>query len=267
MSVSIKSAREIELMRAAGKILAKVHENLGKELKPGMSTWEIDKLGEEMIRSFGCIPSFKNYNGYPAAICVSVNNEVVHGIPNKKHLIHEGDIVSLDAGVIYKGYHSDAARTHGIGEISKEAALLIERTRQSFFEGIKYAKDGNHLHEISNAIGAYAESFGYGVVRELVGHGIGTHLHEDPQIPNFAQKSRGVRLKSGMTLAIEPMINAGRPDVEWLSDDWTVITEDGSLSAHYENTVLITDGEPEILTLTETESNLAIGEPKGEDRA
>lgn len=267
MSVSIKSAREIELMRAAGKILAKVHENLGKELKPGMSTWEIDKLGEEMIRSFGCIPSFKNYNGYPAAICVSVNNEVVHGIPAKKHLIHEGDIVSLDAGVIYKGYHSDAARTHGVGEISKEAALLIERTRQSFFEGIKYAKDGNHLHEISNAIGAYAESFGYGVVRELVGHGIGTHLHEDPQIPNFAQKSRGVRLKSGMTLAVEPMINAGRPDVEWLSDDWTVVTEDGSLSAHYENTILITDGEPEILTLTETESNLGIGEPKGEDRA
>ncbi|MBU5473290.1 MAG: type I methionyl aminopeptidase [Clostridiales bacterium] len=267
MSVSIKSAREIELMRAAGKILAKVHENLGKELKPGMSTWEIDKLGEEMIRSFGCIPSFKNYNGYPAAICVSVNNEVVHGIPTKKHLIHEGDIVSLDAGVIYKGYHSDAARTHGVGEISKEAALLIERTRQSFFEGIKYAKDGNHLHEISNAIGAYAESFGYGVVRELVGHGIGTHLHEDPQIPNFAQKSRGVRLKSGMTLAVEPMINAGRPDVEWLSDDWTVVTEDGSLSAHYENTILITDGEPEILTLTETESNLGIGEPKGEDRA
>lgn len=267
MSVSIKSAREIELMRAAGKILAKVHENLGKELKPGMSTWEIDKLGEEMIRSFGCIPSFKNYNGYPAAICVSVNNEVVHGIPTKKRLIREGDIVSLDAGVIYKGYHSDAARTHGVGEISKEAALLIERTRQSFFEGIKYAKDGNHLHEISNAIGAYAESFGYGVVRDLVGHGIGTHLHEDPQIPNFAQKSRGVRLKSGMTLAIEPMINAGRYDVKWLDDDWTVVTEDGSLSAHYENTVLITDGEPEILTLTETESNLAIGEPKGEDRA
>lgn len=269
MSVSIKSAREIELMRAAGKILAKVHENLGKELKPGMSTWEIDKLGEEMIRSYGCIPSFKNYNGYPASICVSVNEEVVHGIPTKKRLIREGDIVSLDAGVIYKGYHSDAARTHGIGEISEEAALLIERTRQSFFEGIKYAKEGNHLHQISNAIGAYAESFGYGVVRDLVGHGIGTHLHEDPQIPNFVQQSRGVRLKSGMTLAVEPMINAGRYDVEWLDDDWTVVTEDGSLSAHYENTILITDGEPEILTLTETEteSNLAIGEPKGEDRA
>lgn len=253
MSVSIKSAREIELMRAAGKILAKVHENLGKELRVGMSTWEIDRLGDEIIRSYGCIPSFKDYNGYPASVCVSVNDEVVHGIPSKKHLIREGDIVSLDIGVIYKGYHSDAARTHGIGEISKEAALLIERTRQSFFEGIKYAKEGNHLHEISNAISAYAESFGYGVVRDLVGHGIGTHLHEDPQIPNFAQRSRGVRLKAGMTLAIEPMINAGRFDVEWLNDDWTVVTQDGSLSAHYENTVLVTSGEPEILSLGETE--------------
>ena len=212
MSVSIKSAREIELMRAAGKILAKVHENLGKELRPGMSTLDIDHLGDDIIRSYGCIPSFKNYNGYPASVCVSVNDEVVHGIPTKKRLIREGDIVSLDIGVIYKGYHSDAARTHGIGEISKEAALLIERTRQSFFEGIKYALEGNHLHQISNAISAYAESFGYGVVRDLVGHGIGTHLHEDPQIPNFAQRSRGVRLRAGMTLAIEPMINAGRFD-------------------------------------------------------
>lgn len=252
MSVSIKSAREIELMRAAGKILAKVHENLGKELRPGMSTLDIDHLGDDIIRSYGCIPSFKNYNGYPASVCVSVNDEVVHGIPTKKRLIREGDIVSLDIGVIYKGYHSDAARTHGIGEISKEAALLIERTRQSFFEGIKYALEGNHLHQISNAISAYAESFGYGVVRDLVGHGIGTHLHEDPQIPNFAQRSRGVRLRAGMTLAIEPMINAGRFDVEWQDDDWTVVTQDGSLSAHYENTVLITSGEPEILTLTES---------------
>lgn len=249
MSVSIKSAREIELMRAAGKILAKVHENLGRELKAGMSTWEIDRLGDEIIRSYGCIPSFKDYNGYPASVCVSVNEEVVHGIPSKKRLIREGDIVSLDIGVIYKGYHSDAARTHGIGEISEEAALLIERTRQSFFEGIKYAKEGNHLHEISNAICAYAKSFGYGVVRDLVGHGIGTHLHEDPQIPNFAQRSRGVRLRAGMTLAIEPMINAGRFDVEWLNDDWTVVTQDGSLSAHYENTVLVTSGGPEILSL------------------
>lgn len=254
MSVSIKSAREIELMRAAGKILEKVHDNLGKALRPGMSTLEIDRLGEEIIRSYGCIPSFKNYNGYPASVCVSVNNEVVHGIPSKMHLLREGDIVSLDIGVIYKGYHSDAARTHGIGEISEDAALLIERTRQSFFEGIKYAKEGHHLHEISNAIAAYAESFGYGVVRDLVGHGIGTHLHEDPQIPNFTQKSRGVRLKAGMTLAIEPMINAGRYDVVWQEDNWTVVTQDGSLSAHYENTVLVTAGEPEILSLSSTES-------------
>ncbi len=222
MSVSIKSAREIELMRAAGKILEKVHENLEKELKEGMSTLDIDRLGEEIIRSYGCIPSFKNYNGYPASVCVSVNDEVVHGIPTRKRKLREGDIVSLDIGVIYKGYHSDAARTHGIGEISEEASLLIERTRQSFFEGIKYAKEGNHLHEISNAIAAYAESFGYGVVRDLVGHGIGTRLHEDPQIPNFTQKSRGVRLKAGMTLAIEPMINAGRFDVAWQDDNWTV---------------------------------------------
>ncbi len=254
MSVSIKSAREIELMRAAGKILEKVHDNLGKELKAGMSTWEIDRLGEEIIRSYGCIPSFKNYNGYPASVCVSVNDEVVHGIPSRKHLIQEGDIVSLDIGVIYKGYHSDAARTHGVGELSQEAALLIERTRQSFFEGIKYAKEGNHLHEISNAIAAYAESFGYGVVRDLVGHGISTRLHEDPQIPNFTQKSRGVRLKAGMTLAIEPMINAGRFDVVWQEDNWTVVTQDGSLSAHYENTILVTSGEPEILTLSHMEA-------------
>lgn len=253
MSVTIKSAREIELMRAAGEILAKVHQNLGNELKPGMSTFEVDRLGEEMIRSYGCEPSFKNYQGYPASVCVSVNDEVVHGIPNKHHLLQEGDIVSLDIGVIYKGYHSDAARTHGIGEISQEAALLIERTRQSFFEGIKYAKAGNHLYEISGAIGDYAEGFGYGVLRDLVGHGIGTHLHEDPEIPNFRQLRRGIKLRSGMTLAIEPMINAGRPDVEWLDDDWTVVSEDGSLSAHYENTVLITEGEPEILTLTEEE--------------
>lgn len=237
-------------MRAAGKILEKVHENLEKELKPGMSTLDIDRLGEEIIKSYGCIPSFKNYNGYPASVCVSVNDEVVHGIPTKKRLIQEGDIVSLDIGVIYKGYHSDAARTHGIGEISQEAALLIERTRQSFFEGIKYAKEGNHLHQISNAIAAYAESFGYGVVRDLVGHGVGSNLHEDPQIPNFTQKSRGIRLKAGMTLAIEPMINAGRYDVVWEEDNWTVVTQDGSLSAHYENTILVTSGEPEILTLS-----------------
>lgn len=249
MAVSIKSPREIELMREAGRILELTHKEIEKAIKPGISTYEIDRIGEEVIRSYGCIPSFLNYNGFPASICISVNDQVVHGIPSKGKIIQEGDIVSIDAGVIYKGYQSDAARTHGVGEISKEASQLIEVTKQSFFEGIKFAKEGNHLFDISAAIGAYAESFGYGVVRDLVGHGIGAHLHEDPQIPNFKQKRRGLKLQAGMTLAIEPMINAGRPDVEWLDDDWTVVTEDGSLSAHYENTVLITKGEPEILSI------------------
>ena len=250
MSVSIKTAREIDLMREAGRLLEKVHNELAKVIRPGISTWEIDHIGEKLIRDLGCVPNFLHYNGYPASICVSVNDEVVHGIPSKNHILREGDIVSLDAGLIYKGFHSDAARTHAVGQISPEAQKLIDVTRQCFFEGIKYARAGCHLYEISAAIGSYAESFGYGVVQDLVGHGIGTALHEDPQIPNFAQKRRGIRLMPGMTLAIEPMINIGRPDVCWLDDDWTVVTEDGSLSAHYENTVLITDGEPEILTLT-----------------
>lgn len=194
-----------------------------------------------------------NYNGYPASICVSVNEEVVHGIPDSKRILKDGDIVSLDAGVIYKGYHSDAARTHGIGEISQEAKKLIEVTRESFFEGIKYAKEGNHLFDISNAIGRYAESFGYGVVRDLCGHGIGTKLHESPQIPNYVMNRRGVKLKAGMTLAIEPMINMGTWKVDWLDDEWTVVSRDRSISAHYENTVLITEGGPKLLTLTESE--------------
>ena len=250
MSVTIKSAREIELMREAGRLLAEVHEELAKFVKPGISTKDIDKYGEKLIRDRGCIPNFLNYNGYPASICVSVNDEVVHGIPNKHRILQDGDIVSLDAGLIYKGYHSDAARTHAVGTISKEAQQLIDVTRQSFFEGIKYAKAGNRLHDISNAIAAYAESFGYGVVRDLVGHGIGTALHEDPQIPNFKQLRRGIKLVPGMTLAIEPMINIGTWEVDWLDDDWTVVTRDGSLSAHYENTVLITENGPELLTLS-----------------
>ncbi len=253
MSVKIKTPHEIELMREAGRILALVHENLAKEIKPGMSTLDIDRLGEEMIRSYGCIPSFKNYCGYPASICVSVNEEVVHGIPNAKRILQEGDIVSLDAGVIYKGYHSDAARTIGVGEISKEAQLLIDRTRMSFFEGMKKATAGNFLHDISNSIADYAESFGYGVVRDLVGHGIGSQLHEEPEIPNFRRRTRGPKLRPGMTLAVEPMINIGTHEVLWLDDDWTVISEDLSLSAHYENTILITEGKPELLTLTESE--------------
>ena len=249
MAVTIKSEREIALMRESCRILSGVFDRMAESIHPGMSTKDIDILGEKLIREAGCIPNFKNYNGYPASVCTSVNDAVVHGIPKKKDILKEGDIVSLDAGLIYKGYHSDMARTFAVGQISPEAQKLIDVTKQSFFEGIKMAKAGNHLYDISNAIDAYVSGFGYGIVKDLVGHGIGTHLHEDPQIPNFAQKRRGLLLRPGMTLAIEPMINAGGWEVEWLDDDWTVATADGSLSAHYENTILITDGEPEILTL------------------
>ena len=248
--VTIKSEREIELMREAGRILAKVHEELGRTLVPGMSTKEIDRMCEDMIRSHGCVPSFLNYQGFPASVCISINDEVVHGIPDKHRYLEEGDIVSLDTGVIWKGYQSDAARTHMIGEVSGEARKLVEVTQQSFFEGIKYAKEGNHLFDISSAIGRYASGRGYGVVRDLCGHGIGTNLHESPEIPNYEQGRKGVLLKEGMTLAIEPMINMGTWEVEWLDDDWTVVTKDHSLSAHYENTVLITKGEPVLLSLS-----------------
>ena len=253
MSVSIKSERDIEHMKEAGRILAIVHEEMEKIIRPGISTYDINKRGEEVIRSYGCIPSFLNYQGYPASICVSVNDEVVHGIPNKKRILREGDIVSLDAGVFYKGYHSDAARTHAVGEISAEAKQLIEVTKQSFFEGIRFAKEGYHINDISTAIQEYAESFGYSVVRELVGHGVGKELHEEPQIPNFRTRRRGMRLQAGMTLAIEPMINMGKAGVYWLDDEWTVVTQDHSYSAHYENTILITKGEPEILSMKKAE--------------
>ena len=250
MPISIKSAREIEFMTEAGRILEIVHKEMEKALRPGMTTKDIDRLGEEVIRSYGCVPSFLNYNGYPASVCVSINDEVVHGIPTDKRIIKEGDVVSLDAGVIYKGYHSDAARTYAIGEVDQKVKDLIRVTEESFFEGLKYAKEGNYLYEISGAIGRYAEKHGYGVVRDLCGHGIGTHLHESPEIPNYEMPRKGVKLRRGMTLAIEPMINMGTYAVEWLDDDWTVVTRDGSLSAHYENTVLITDGEPILLTLS-----------------
>lgn len=249
MAVTIKSPREIGLMRESCRLLSQVFDHMAEQLHAGMSTYEIDRIGEKMIRETGCVPNFKDYNGYPASICVSVNDEVVHGIPNKHRIIHEGDVVSLDAGLIYKGYHSDMARTFGVGAVTPEAEKLMTVTKQAFFEGIKYARAGNHLHDISNAIDAYVTGFGFSAVRDLVGHGIGTSLHEDPQIPNFAQKRRGIVLKPGMTLAVEPMISAGGWEVTWLEDDWTVVTLDGSLAAHYENTILVTDGEPEILTL------------------
>ncbi len=250
MAIIIKNEQQIDLIRESCRRLALVHKELEEFIRPGISTKDIDILGDQLIRKLEGIPNFLHYNGYPASICVSVNDQVVHGIPSKHRILQEGDIVSLDAGMIYKGYHSDAARTHGVGRISPEARQLIEVTKESFFAGIKEAKAGNHLYSISNAIAAYVKPYGYGIVRDLVGHGVGTKLHEDPQIPNFAQIKRGPRLRPGMTLAVEPMINMGRADVEWLDDDWTVVTEDGSLSAHYENTILITEeGEPEILTL------------------
>lgn len=249
MPISVKSEKEIQLMRESGKILASVLRELEDEICEGISTLDIDKKCYELIKKYGCTPSFLNYNGYPASICVSVNDQVVHGIPNKKKILKNGDIVSLDCGVIYQGYHSDAARTLAVGEISDEAKRLIDVTRQSFFEGIKYAREGYHLYEISAAIQKYVEANGFSVVRDLVGHGIGRMLHEEPQIPNFAQKRRGPALKAGMTLAIEPMVNQGRYEVYWEDDNWTIVTADGSLSAHYENTVLITKGEPELLTI------------------
>lgn len=251
MAIVMKSQREIELMREAGRILALTHEELKKIIRPGISTYEIDKCGEEVIRSYGCIPSFLDYNGYPASICVSVNDEVVHGIPSKHRILQEGDIVSLDAGVIYEGYHSDSARTYGVGQISDDAAELIRVTKESFFEALKVCKEGNHINDISRAVFDYITARGYSAVRDLVGHGVGANLHEAPEVPNYTRMKKGPKLCAGMTLAIEPMINIGTYEVEWLDDDWTVVTADGELSAHYENTVLITEGEPEILSRAE----------------
>ena len=249
MSVTIKSEREISIMREAGKILAYVHEELAKMVRPGISTMEINRKADEIMRSYHCIPSFLNYNGYPASICTSVNDEVVHGIPSKHQILQEGDIISIDAGVIYQGYQSDAARTWGVGEVSEQAKKLMRVTEESFYKGLEFAREGCYLYEISAAVEDHVVANGYSCVRDLVGHGIGTQMHEDPQIPNFRQRRKGVKLQKGMTICVEPMVNIGRYDVCVLDDDWTVVTEDGSLSSHYENTILITDGEPELLSL------------------
>ena len=243
----IKSKQQIELMREAGKIVAETHQILKEAVRPGISTLELDKIAEDNIRKYNAIPSFKGYGGFPGSICASVNDEVVHGIPSSR-ILKEGDIVSLDIGAYYKGYHSDSAKTHGVGVISEEDRKLIEVTKQSFYEGIKFAKEGYRLSDISHAIQEYVEKYGFSVVRDLVGHGIGTQLHEDPQIPNYGLPGKGPRLQSGMVLAIEPMINAGRYKVKILSDDWTVVTADGKKSAHYEHTIAITEDEPIILS-------------------
>lgn len=245
--IIIKSKQQIELMREASKIVAETHQILKEAVRPGISTLELDKIAEDNIRKYNAIPSFKGYGGFPGSICASVNDEVVHGIPSSR-ILKEGDIVSLDIGAYYKGYHSDSAKTHGVGVISEEDRKLIEVTKQSFYEGIKFAKEGYRLSDISHAIQEYVEKYGFSVVRDLVGHGIGTQLHEDPQIPNYGLPGKGPRLQSGMVLAIEPMINAGRYKVKILSDDWTVVTADGKKSAHYEHTIAITEDEPIILS-------------------
>lgn len=250
MSVTIKTQDEINLMREAGRLLEIVHETVAAYIRPGVSTKELDRIGEDKIRSLGCIPNFLNYQGFPASFCVSLNDEVVHGIPSEDVIIQDGDIVKIDSGLIYKGYHSDAARTYLVGDVIPEVRQLAEVTRQSFFEGIRYARAGNHLNDICKNIGAYAAKHHYGIVSDLCGHGIGTHLHEDPEIPNYPMKRPGIRLRPGMTLAVEPMLNLGSGEVGWMDDGWTVVSLDESPSAHYENTILITDGEPEILTMT-----------------
>lgn len=248
MAIHIKSTDEISLMREAAQILIEAHELVAAYIKVGVTTKELDELAEKFIKGENAYPSFLNYHGYPGSACISINDEVVHGIPGKRKLI-EGDIVSIDLGVYYKGYHSDAARTYPVGSVTTDKLELIRITEESFFEGLKYAKSGNHLCDISSAIGSYAEAHGYGVVRDLVGHGIGKQLHEEPQVPNYKTPGRGPKLQKGMVLAIEPMINMGTWQVRVLDDDWTFVTRDGSISAHYENTVVITDDIPEILTM------------------
>ncbi len=248
--IAIRNERELGLMREACKITAAARALAGDMVRPGVTTKQIDKAVHDFIVSQGAKPSFLNYNGYPGSACVSVNETVIHGIPGG-YTLKEGDIVSIDVGAFYKGFHGDCAATFACGAISTEAKKLIDVTKQSFFEGIRFAKRGHRVSDISHAIQTYVESNGFSVVRSFVGHGVGAQLHEEPEIPNYGQPGRGPRLLPGMTLAIEPMVNAGTHEVRILRDGWTVVTTDGKLSAHYENTVLITDGEPEILTVTE----------------
>ena len=250
MAIIVKSPRQIEFMREAGKITAGARSIARQAIAAGITTAEIDKEVYNFITKSGATPSFFNYGGFPGSACISVNEELIHGIPGKR-IIRNGDIVSVDVGAKIHGFHGDCAGTYPCGEVSEETKRLIEVTRQSFFEGIKYAKAGNRLGDISAAIQEYVERHGYSIVREYVGHGIGANLHEDPSVPNYGTKGRGPRLVKGMTLAIEPMVNMGAAAIRVLDDDWTVVTKDGSLCAHYENTILITDGEPEILTMAD----------------
>jgi methionyl aminopeptidase len=246
--VTRKSSREIELMKEAGRIVALAHKSVKEMIRPGISTKQIDDLVEMVIVGRGAIPSFKNYNGFPASACISVNEEVVHGIPSAEKILKNGDIVSVDIGAQYKGYHGDSAWTYACGEISEDAKKLLVGTEESLFKGLEFAKPDNRLSDISHAIQMHAESLGFSVVREFVGHGLGRQLHEDPHIPNYGLPGRGIVLKPGMTLAIEPMINLGNKEVKVLADGWTTVTRDGSLSAHFEHSILITETGYEILT-------------------
>ncbi len=254
--VTIKSKREIELMREAGRVACLAQKEIEKAIKPGVSTFELDKIAETFIRACGGIPAEKDYPSgergvpnFPASICASVNDEVIHGIPSKKVILRDGDIISIDLVAYKNGYNGDCARTYIVGNVPEETKKLIEVTKQAFFEGIKYAKKGNRLGDISHAIGSYVESNGFSIVKEFQGHGIGSKMHEDPGIPNYGKAGRGIKLEPGMTLAIEPMVVMGNHNILQLDDGWTIITEDGSLAAHYENTILITEKEPEILTI------------------
>jgi len=245
--IVLKSAQEITYMRQAGKVVAETLYELGKRVKPGVTTGELNEFADEFIRKCGCVPAFLNYQGFPASICTSINNEVVHGIPGLRKL-ENGDIISIDVGAFYRGYCGDAAYTFPVGDISPEAERLIEVTKQSLYVGIEKAVSGNRIGDIGAAIQTFVEDNGYNVVRAFVGHGIGQKMHEDPQVPNFGTPGRGPRLEPGMTLAIEPMVNIGTYDVAIMPNNWTVVTKDGSLSAHFEHTVLVTGGKPEILT-------------------
>lgn len=245
--ILVKSSTEIEYMRESGKIVAKVHSVLKDMIKPGITTKELDEIAERIILEHGAQPAFKGYGGFPATICASVNEEVVHGIPGDR-MLREGDIISIDVGALKNGYYGDSAKTYPVGKISAKAEKLIRVTRESFYEGLKFCKVGYRLSDVSHAIQMHVEAEGFSVVRDYVGHGIGASLHEDPQIPNYGPAGKGPRLSPGMVLAIEPMINAGRFLVRVLGDNWTVVTADGSLSAHYEHTIAITDEDPIILT-------------------
>jgi methionyl aminopeptidase len=247
--ITLKSAKELDLMRKAGSIVAQILEEMAEMAKPGVTTGDIDKFAEKRIKDLGALPAFKGYNGFPATVCISVNDEVVHGIPSSKRTLRNGDIVGIDFGVIYQGWYGDSARTIAVGSVKPEVQKLLDVTRESLFKGIEQCREGNRVFDIGHAVQNYVEGFGFSVVREFVGHGIGRALHEEPQVPNYGPKGKGTVLKVGMVLAIEPMINAGGHEVKVLSDGWTAVTMDHSLSAHFEHTVAITPQGPEILTV------------------